>query len=151
MTYFISKHIDRVEELFNMAAAEELATRGKNHDASKFEPEELVPLQQLKEIVDREGPVEYQSEEYVKRSKILEPMLKHDYERNSHHSEHYENGVNGMNLFDIVEMFFDWKAASEKNDADAMVLTAAVKRFNIDSQLADIFKNTALKLGYKYK
>ena len=36
---------------------------------------------------------------------------------------------NGMDLFDIVEMFFDWKAASERGEEPAMNLSVAFERF----------------------
>ena len=36
---------------------------------------------------------------------------------------------NGMDLFDIVEMFFDWKAASERGEELAMNLSVAFERF----------------------
>ena len=36
---------------------------------------------------------------------------------------------NGMDLFDIVEMFFDWKAASERGEELAMNLSVAFECF----------------------
>ncbi len=76
-------------------------------------------------------------------------MLAHHYANNSHHPEHYPDGVAGMDLFDLVEMFFDWKAASERGQEPAMNLTVACERYKIDPMLAAILRNTADRLGYK--
>jgi len=50
-----------------------------------------------------------------------------------------------MNLIDIVEMFCDWKAASERQ-LDGNLLKSIEKnadRFNMDPQLKQILINTA--------
>ena len=71
--------------------------------------------------------------------------LKHHYEINSHHPEHYEEGIDGMTLFDLVEMFCDWKAASLRHSDGNFIssLEYNKKRFNMDDQLYSIFTNTA--------
>ncbi|MAZ17915.1 MAG: hypothetical protein CL535_16495 [Ahrensia sp.] len=125
--------------------------RGARHDASKFDPVEMHPLQKMQEMIDEGGPAPYGTEEYKRRTAILGPMLKHHYENNSHHPEHYENGVNCMDLFDVVEMFFDWKAASERGEESAMNISHACAKYKIDEQLTGIFRNTAGRLGYAHK
>lgn len=142
------KHIARVCELLSVAA-NELLHRGKHHDASKLLPIELEPLQRIQDIIDKEGQAPYGSDEYKRRTAMLGEMLEHHYFHNTHHPEHYPNGVDGMCLFDVIEMFFDWKAASERGEESAMSITHAVNRFNISPQLTAILRNTALKLGYK--
>lgn len=82
----------------------------------------------------------------------MEPALDHHYANNSHHPQHYENGVDGMDLFDIVEMFFDWKAAGERTkDGDIFKsININKERFGLSEQLVKIFENTARKfLGEK--
>lgn len=144
------KHISRVRELLGEFAIE-LIKRGDRHDKSKFEPEELVPLQEMQDLVDREGQAAYGSDEYKRRLEILKPMLDHHYLKNSHHPEHYgEKGINGMTLLDVAEMSQDWIAASERGGEPVINLTSSQKRFNIDTQLMDILKNTYDELGYKY-
>lgn len=144
------KHINRIQELMNMAS-DKIKHRGEIHDASKFSPEELGPLQDMQDLVEKEGNAPYGSEEYNRRLAILQPMLKHHYENNSHHPEHYANGVDGMCLFDLIEMFFDWKAASERGEESEINISASVKRFNISPQLENILRNTAERLGYAIK
>jgi len=142
------KHMQRVSALLGFAACR-LIQRAAEHDLSKLEPIELEPLQRMQDIIDAEGPAPYGSDEYKRRTGMLGPMLKHHYANNSHHPDHYPNGVDGMDLFDIVEMFFDWKAASERGEESSMNIGAACKRFAVSPQLEAIFRNTADRLGYK--
>lgn len=144
------KHIDRVGELLEDFIGE-LTQRAQAHDRSKFTKEEMVPLQKLQEVVDREGQVPFNSPEYDERKKLLKPMLDHHYKMNSHHPEHYDNGIDGMSLGDIVEMFFDWKAASERGGESTMKLSHAADKYNMSSQLLNIFMNTCNERGYKYE
>lgn len=132
-------------------AAEELSARGQVHDKSKFDDIEMGPLIEMQKMIDQNGQAPFGSAEYKRRTALLKPMLTHHYANNSHHPEHYENGVNGMDLFDIVEMFFDWKAASERGEEPAMNLSIAFERFELSPQLAQIFTNTADNLGFKHK
>lgn len=140
------RHIKRVSQLLTEAATE-LIRRANCHDDSKLESPE-------KELFDEYTPklksLTYGSEEYKQCLKGLGVALEHHYTRNSHHPEHYKNGVDDMDLFDVVEMFFDWKAATERhNDGDIYKsLEINTNRFNLDSQLYKIFKNTADRLGY---
>lgn len=138
------KHIRRVNELLIDASCE-ILTRAKNHDQSKLEePEkstfdEVTPL--LKDLT-------FGSEEYTEATKRIKPALDHHYSVNSHHPQHYENGVNGMNLFDIVEMFFDWMAAGERTKDGNIMYSIAVnsERFGISKQLRKILENTVVYL-----
>ena len=141
------KHIARVAQLLNEAATE-LSRRGVVHDLSKFDPIEKGPLDEMQRLIDEEGQAPYGTDEYRRRTGLLGPMLANHYAMNSHHPEHYENGVDGMDLFDVVEMFFDWKAASERGEESSIGLSHSVKRFGIEPQLASILQNTADRLGY---
>lgn len=143
------KHIKRVNELLGESAIE-LIRRGNVHDSSKLLPAELVPLQEMQELTEREGQAPYGSDEYNRRLGILKPMLDHHYANNSHHPEHHELGVDGMTLFDVVEMSLDWIAASERGGEAVINLTSSQKRFNISDQLLNVIKNTYDELGYKY-
>lgn len=124
--------------------------RALRHDASKFEPEEAEPLQELQDLIDQEGPAAFGTEEYSRRTAILGPMLAHHYARNSHHPEHYPNGIAGMNLLDLVEMFIDWKAAGERGGDEAMNLTYLAQKYRIDPMLLSILQNTARHLGWRH-
>jgi hypothetical protein len=70
--------------------------------------------------------------------------LKNHYEKNSHHPEHFENGIAGMTIMDILEMWADWKSASERHQDGNFERSIQInaKRFNMDPQLVSIFENT---------
>lgn len=129
------------------AVAYVLLSRSKAHDKSKLEPPE-------KEIFDAVTPklkgLTYGSEEYKAGISELGEALAHHYAVNPHHPEHYDDGIAGMSLLDVIEMFCDWKAASERHaDGDfAKSLEINKKRFAISDQLAEIFENTRLELGW---
>jgi hypothetical protein len=37
----------------------------------------------------------------------MAPALKHHYENNRHHPEHFKNNIDDMNLIDLIEMLCD--------------------------------------------
>lgn len=139
-------HIKRVAQLLTEASAE-LIRRANIHDNSKLNSPE-------KEFFDEYTPklagCTYGSDEYKLFLKELKVGLDHHYANNSHHPEYYENGVNGFDLFDLIEMFFDWKAAGERhNDGNIYKSIEHEKvRFNLSEQTVDIFTNTAKRLGW---
>lgn len=133
-------HISRVNSLMEKAA-QNLIARGLVHDQSKLESPEK---EYFDELTPKLRESTYGSPEYWGNIRALEPALKHHYSKNSHHPQFYENGVNGMDLFDIVEMFMDWKAAAERHADGDLVKSIQVnkERFNLSDQLVDIFNNT---------
>lgn len=133
-------HIKRVSQLLTEASCE-LIKRANCHDDSKLESPE-------KELFDKYTPklknCTYGSDEYKKYLEELKVALQHHYENNSHHPEHYLEGIDGMDLFDVIEMFFDWKAATERHvDGDIKKsIEINKKRFGMSEQLCNIFRNT---------
>lgn len=139
-------HIKRVAQLLTEAAAE-LIKRANVHDDSKLKnPEKAL----FDEHTPKLAALTYDSPEYHASLKELQVALKHHYKHNDHHPEHHEKGINGMDLFQLIEMFFDWKAAGERhNDGNIFVsIHKNMDRFKMSEQLADIFNNTAKRLGY---
>jgi hypothetical protein len=59
--------------------------------------------------------------------------------------------MKGFDLFDLMEMFFDWKAATERHaDGDIYKSIEINKdRFKISDQICNIFTNTAKRLNYE--
>jgi hypothetical protein len=106
---------------------------GVNEEASRFN--KLLP--RLKESF-------YGSVEYSELLTALGPALKHHYKVNSHHPEHWENGYTDMSLLDIIEMFFDWKAAvvKHKNGNMDSSIQHNEKRFKMSPDIIKIFKNS---------
>jgi hypothetical protein len=133
-------HIKRVNQLMRIAARE-LIRRAKVHDISKLVSPE-------KELFDEYTPklknCTYGSDEYKGFLKELKVALDHHYKNNSHHPEHYKNGIDGFDLFDLIEMFFDWKAATERHADGDIIKSIEInkKRFDISEQICIIFRNT---------
>ena len=104
------KHIDKVRKYIRFFT-DKLTSRGENHDASKMESPEV---ELFAEHTERLAEIEYGSDEYKKELEELQPALEHHYAVNRHHPQHFPNGINDMNIIDIVELIADWKASSER-------------------------------------
>lgn len=134
------EHIKNVRKYIDFCIGV-LEYKAQIHDESKLiEPE--------KEIFDIYTPKlknsTYGSDEYKQFLEEMKVALDHHYKKNRHHPEHFENGINDMNLIDLVEMLCDWKAASKRHlDGDIYKSIEMNKnRFNYSDQLEKIFKNT---------
>jgi len=136
------KHIDLVNQLGRILTSE-LTVRLANHDKSKLESPEV---EEFAKVTNGLASTTYGSEEYQKFLKEdLAVALEHHYARNRHHPEHFgDRGVDGMNLFDLIEMFLDWLAASKRqNNGNLMVsIDKSCERFHINGTLENVFKNT---------
>ncbi len=138
------EHIMRVRELLYIVQ-NKLEARGFAHDQTKFGPNEK-PI--FDRVTGKLKGLTYGSDEYKASLKDLGPALTHHYANNSHHPEHYPNGVDGMSLLDVLEMLCDWKAAGERH-ADGNItrsLTVNRGRFKISDQLHAILENTVREL-----
>jgi hypothetical protein len=139
-------HIGNVQSRIH-ECTNNLIVRAERHDASKLmEPEKSGYDQLTIALKD----VEYGSDAYRAALADAKPVIEHHYAVNSHHPEHYENGIAGMSLLDVIEMLCDWKAASErtKQGSIAQSLGHNRMRFQIDDQLAAILENTVKELGW---
>lgn len=139
--YATFRHIERVRNLLNQMAVD-LLKRGEQHDQSKLESPEV---ELFTEFTPKLAKSTYGSEEYEGFRKAMGPALEHHYAKNSHHPEHWPNGINDMNLLDLIEMFCDWKAAGERHNNGNILRSIEVNanRFGISPQLVKIFQNTA--------
>lgn len=140
------KHIRKVQaNLGRMVRL--LIERGEAHDNSKLGPDEKSFFD---EYTPKLSAVTYGSSEYRAMLDGLKPALVHHNAVNSHHPEHYLNGVDGFDLLDLVEMLCDWKAATERhNDGDIMrSIEINEKRFSLSPQVASILRNTVARLGW---
>lgn len=118
-----------------------LQGRAATHDQSKLEEPEASQWAQAKRKLEN---LEYGSEEY--HEALEELPTEHHYAANRHHPEHFEDGLKGMHLVDLVEMFADWMAAVERHDDDADIhdsIEQNKERFGYGEPLASILHNTA--------
>ena len=135
------EHINQVRRNIRFFT-DKLTNRAENHDASKLTETDLP---YFAEHTEKLAEIEYGSDEYKAELEALKPALEHHYAVNSHHPEHWPNGVNDMSLWDICEMFCDWKASSERVRAGNILKSIEInaERFKIDNQLKQILINTA--------
>lgn len=138
------KHIEKVRKYIRFFT-DKLTSRGVNHDATKLESPEVELFAEHTEAL---SSTTYGSPEYQEHLNALKPALDHHYATYRHHPEHFANGINDMNLIDIVEMLADWKAASERQH-NGNLLTSIEQnatRFKMTDQLKQILLNTAKTL-----
>jgi hypothetical protein len=124
----------------------ELTLRGEIHDASKLGPVEKPARDQL---TPRLRAAAYGSDEYKTVLAEMGEAVTHHVANNPHHPEHYENGVAGMSLIDLLEMYCDWAAAVRRYpDWDlARSIENNTRRYGLDPQLASIMRNTVARFG----
>ncbi len=137
-------HIQTVREfMYSMMA--DLGQRASHHDDSKLEePEKSV----FDEYTPKLRDTTYGSDEYKRFLAEMKVGLAHHYKVNSHHPEHFDQGIAGMNLLDIMEMFCDWMAATQRHaDGDIHKSIELNRgRFGYSEQLGQIFHNTVALL-----
>ncbi len=139
-------HIQRVRELMEDVRLR-LHGRLMDHDSTKpEEPEKSL----FDEWTPKLKALTYGSDDYKAALVALKPALDHHYAAWSHHPEHFPNGVNGMSLFDLIEMLMDHKAAGERH-ADGCIWKSMEinrKRFGYSDQLYEILCNTVREMEW---
>lgn len=134
-------HMLNIRNVMDLVIIPELQKRCDTHDLSKLGKPE-------KECYDKYIPKlkteKYGTPEYMELRKNMEKDgLLHHYRENRHHPEHFKNGVNDMDLIDLLEMVCDWFAASLVSDTTFKEgLEGNFKRQKIDKQLSGIIENT---------
>lgn len=134
------EHISQVRE-FMIEVANEILYRALGHDGSKLTSPEI---EIFTEYTPKLKNSTYGSEEYKTFLKEMSVALEHHYANNSHHPEYFKNGINGMDLFDLIEMICDWKAAVMRHDDGDIQRSLEINkdRFKIGDQLHQILQNT---------
>lgn len=138
-------HIEQVRELLDAVEAN-IHRRGDVHDASKLQSPER---EYFDEWTPKLRDSVYGSDEYKQFLAAMKPGLDHHYANNSHHPEHWPNGVRDMSLLDIIEMLCDWKAATLRHATGDILKSIEInqKRFGYSDELKQILLNTVKELG----
>jgi hypothetical protein len=139
-----NQHIYRVGELLNVCI-KDLMDRAHEHDQSKLRSPEVEWFAKRNNTL---AGVTYNSEQDKANKEFLKVALDHHYARNRHHPQYHKNGVDDMNLLDLIEMLIDWKASSERhNDGNIRKsIELNADRFEISPQLVRILENTVKDL-----
>ena len=139
--YETYEHINWVQH-FIQILVKDLLDRAIKHDQSKLDTPEV---ELFAEHTHKLSGMTYGSPEFNECKKLLGPALEHHYANNRHHPEHFPDGIEGMNLLDLIEMFCDWKASSLRHNDGNLLKSVEInaKRFKMTKQLKQIFENTA--------
>jgi hypothetical protein len=142
--HLVAAHIREVQsEMANVTSA--FVKRMARHDQSKYSTQESALIQQ-KAILDS---LPYNTPEYHESLTQIKSAVQAHYEVNSHHPEHYPNGVTGMSLLDMLEMISDWRVAAEMNGSELMEsFDKCVGRFHISPDIRQVLLNTYVELGW---
>jgi hypothetical protein len=139
---YIKEHIKRVRKRL-LDFISELYKRVNLHDVSKLdEPEYSLWLK-----MDEEPRYKYGTKEYKDKLARNKHVFELHYKHNSHHPEHYPNGILDMDLIDLIEMLIDW--ISYKDDIsikDAIELVdMQSERYGLSEDVKCILKNTLFR------
>lgn len=155
------EHIGRVRHYLTVCVGK-LLDRASVHDASKLIEPELEAFDRMTPLL---ASLTYGTQAYKDSLTELGVALEHHYASNTHHPEHYGDGIAGMSLLDLLEMLVDWKAASERmrkpmpaapgraeapqySDDFLNSITLNQTRFGYTDELRTILENTARELGF---
>lgn len=133
-----AKHIDNVIR-YMRSIINHLADRANEHDESLLiEPEasEFSKIGGVNSLFNTKHVPQY--------------ILDHHYRNNTHHIEHYNEGIVGMDLLDIIEMLCDWKDLSKRHDVDLIdYIKSNQAEYQYSDEMCSVLCNTAMLL-YKY-
>jgi hypothetical protein len=134
------RHIQIVQGLIGEVIVE-LLRRSGVHDRSKLVSPEVEVFD---EYTAKLAGTTYGSSEYKEYLAAMKPALDHHYRSNSHHPEHFPDGIRGMSLLDLVEMLCDWWAASKRHNDGCIYcsIETCQERFGYGDELKVIFINT---------
>ena len=135
------KHIELVRKFIRLFT-DKLTTRGVDHDRLKLKSPEV---EIFTEFTPKLAETTYGSDEYKEFLEQMKPALEHHYANYRHHPEHFVDGVNDMNLIDLVEMICDWKASTLRHNDGNLLKSIEInaQRFGMSEQLTQILVNTA--------
>lgn len=124
-----------------LALVTELLARAQAHDASKMQsPEREVYAVSFPKL----AATEYGSPEYQALLAETKVAIDNHYSKNRHHPEHWPNGIDDMDLIDLLELIADWTSATKRNKNGNIhkSIEKNTERYKMTAQLARILRNT---------
>lgn len=138
-------HVAMVREYLT-GSIQNLQHRLLHHDDSKFEEPERSAYEGLDEAI--EGVV-FGSDEYRQIIRdFLGDALQHHYEHNSHHPNYFEDGVQGMSLFDLIEFLCDIRASCDEKGKQHIDLETSKRFHNMSDSIYQILQNTIKEMNW---
>ena len=110
------------------------------HDNSKYSEQELNAHISMADEMDG---IKYGTDTYYAIKQKYESLSAEHFANNRHHPEHHPNGIDDMNLVDVIEMLCDWLTGSENTGTPVeRSLEINEKRYHVSPQLMKLLKNT---------
>lgn len=122
-----------------------LMHRAFTHDLSKFRLDEAEGFSKSSTSFRK---VPYAEDSYKDHLKLIGKSLETHYSRSRHHPQHHPEGLLGMNLLDLVEMFYDWAAASSCQERGSLMesIEKNKERFSYGEVLGSLLKNEGKRI-----
>lgn len=132
MANSVREHVHNVEKKL-LKLIQILTKRAGEHDKSKLTPPECYGW----DLMDKEPKYPYGSPEYFEKMQRYNYVFKHHYSVNSHHPEHYPQGVLDMDLIDMCEMLCDWLSYKDSftRKEGIEVIIKQCQRFNVPPEI----------------
>lgn len=108
------EHWTKVRELL-LRISQELMFRADAHDSDKLSCNRIVQAYTEPVFMLGNSDIKFGTEEYAEVTASMGAGWEEHYKNADHHIEHFANGIEGMNLMQIIEMLCDWKAAAERD------------------------------------
>ena len=126
-----------------------LKERATVHDLTKLSDPEFSIFVSTRE---RFKKVNYGTKEYEALTEEAKEAVDHHYRHNRHHTAYHKNGINDMNLIDLIEMVCDWLSAQNRSPDKTIwdTLDYAQRKYKIDKQLLSIMANTLRLLENRF-
>ena len=140
------QHVSEVKENLEDILSD-LRKRAEAHDRSKFADPEFSTFVSTRPEFKKAN---YGTPEYEAVCVKAKVGVDHHYAENRHHVGFHENGVDDMNLMDLLEMLADWKAASRRSPDLTFEdsLPRAFKKYEMDETIQRLMTNTIRYLAW---
>lgn len=134
------RHIEVVRNYLN-SCIKILLDRAEKHDQSKLASPEVEIFE---EYTPKLRGSTYGSDEYKQNLKEMKVAIDHHNLCNSHHPEHHLYGIDSMNMFDLLEMLVDWKAAGLRHESGNIYKSLKInqERFGISNEMTGLLTRT---------
>ena len=114
----------------------DLTRRASVHDDLKLGDDQLDRyIARHQEI----HPLPYDAPERKEVEAKYKDLIEAHHKQYRHHPEHFEHGIDDMNLVDVIEMLCDWAAAGADIEKS---LKVNEKKYSVSPQLMKLLKNT---------
>lgn len=135
----ITKH--KIDIFYNIVTiCVELIKRAMLHDLSKFSKVEMNCFAPKAGMLKT---MQYGSIDYFSFLNEEKEAIQHHYKINTHHPEYYNNDYTKMSMYDIIEMYCDFKSSVKKNKNGNLDRSFEINknRFHLSDEIINLMKS----------